>query len=145
MALPTEPAEQETIPVPALISPDLFQAAAERLEENRRRYRTQKKGTEYLLSGLLVCARCGSAYCGRRQRASSGTSYVYYHCLGTDRARHAGNRICTNAGMSGQVEEAIWSDLSLCCKSPVACGVNSKRACSDQPRTIPRRHASSNC
>src|SRR5439155_9523057 len=81
IALPTPAADQEEIAVPALISAELFAATAERLEENRRRYRAQKKGAEFLLSGLLVCGRCNSAYCGRRHRVNPTTQYVYYRCL----------------------------------------------------------------
>ena len=55
MTQATLPEEQESIPVPALVSGDLFAAVAERLEENRRRHREQKQGSEFLLGGLLVC------------------------------------------------------------------------------------------
>ena len=94
VAQATLPEEQDPISVPTLVSTELFQAAAERLAENRRRYREQKAGAEFLLSGLLVCHRCGSAYCGRRSRQpGSDRRYVYYRCLGTDKYRHAG-RFC---------------------------------------------------
>src|SRR5579862_1619311 len=117
-AAPTTPAEQEAIAVPALVSTELFQATAERLEENRRRYREQKKGAEFLLGGLLVCARCGSAYCGRRLRRDTTTAYVYYRCIGTDRYRHQGDRICTNAAVNGRIEKAVWADLCLLLQDP---------------------------
>lgn len=118
IALPTPAAEQEEIAVPALVSAELFAAVAERLQENRRRYREQKKGTEFLLSGLLVCARCNSAYCGRRQRPKSTTEYVYYRCIGTDRYRHDGERICTNASVNGRIEKAVWADLCSLLREP---------------------------
>ena len=123
IAVPTPAAEQEDIPVPALVSVALFQATAERLEENRRRYREQKKGAEFLLSGLLVCARCDSAYCGRRQRLTRHgvkckNPYLYYRCLGTDRYRHDGDRRCTNASVSGRVEKAVWSDVCALLQDP---------------------------
>src|SRR5439155_3967727 len=107
VAQATAAAEQEDIPVPSLISVDLFNAAAAKLEENRRRYREQKKGAEFLLSGLLVCHRCGSAYCGRRHRLRTN-DYVYYRCLGTDKYRHAGETMCTNKSVNGCIEETIW-------------------------------------
>lgn len=121
IALPTEVAEQEAIAVPALVSAELFAAVADRLAENRRRYRTQKKGTEFLLSGLLVCGRCNSAYCGRRHRiktAKATTAYVYYGCIGADRHRHHGERICTNASVHGRIEDAVWSDLCSLLREP---------------------------
>jgi site-specific DNA recombinase len=123
VATPTRFEEQEAISVPALISSELFEAVAEKLAENRRRYRAQKKGTEFLLSGLLVCASCGSAYCGRRHRMKTARTgpireYVYYRCLGTDAARHGGEAICKNACVPARVEEAVWSDLCSLLREP---------------------------
>jgi site-specific DNA recombinase len=117
---PASPEEQDTIAVPALVSEELFAAAGERLEENRRRYRQQKQGAEFLLSGLLVCGRCGSAYCGRRQRSRHGDgAYVYYRCLGTDKYRHGGEALCANASLNGaRLEEAVWSDVCALLQDP---------------------------
>jgi site-specific DNA recombinase len=113
VARPTSLDEQETIPVPALVSQELFEAVAETLEENRRRYREQKQGAGFLLSGLLVCHCCGSAYCGRRQRrAADGQPYVYYRCIGTDKYRHGGEAICDNKSVNGtRLEETVWADV----------------------------------
>jgi site-specific DNA recombinase len=118
VALPTEAAEQEVIAVPALVSAELFSAVAERLAENRRRYRAQKKGTDFLLSGLLVCGRCNSAYCGRRHRVKTTAEYVYYRCIGADRHRHDGERLCANVSINGRIEQAVWSDLCSLLREP---------------------------
>jgi site-specific DNA recombinase len=115
---PTSLAEQEPIAVPALVSEELFAAVAARLQENCRRYREQKQGAEFLLSGLLVCQRCRSAYCGRRHRLRQGYEYVYYRCLGTDKFRHGGAAVCTNPSVNGRVEEAVWSDMCALLKDP---------------------------
>jgi site-specific DNA recombinase len=117
---PTQPHEQEPISVPALISEELFAAVSERLAENRRRHRAQKEGGQYLLSGLLVCHRCHSAYCGRRSsRKSSPERYVFYRCLGTDKYRQGGEAICTNHSLQGgPLEEAIWADLCELLRQP---------------------------
>jgi site-specific DNA recombinase len=117
VAQATLPAEQEDIAVPALISAACFTAATAKLEENRKRYREQKKGAEFLLSGLLVCHRCGSAYCGRRHRLRTD-EYVYYRCLGTDKYRHGGEALCTNKSVHGRVEDAVWLDLCALLKDP---------------------------
>jgi site-specific DNA recombinase len=116
----TELHEQESIAVPALVSEDLFAAVRERLAENRRRHRAQNKGAEFLLSGLLVCHRCQSAYCGRRIRRTSGREpYVYYRCLGTDKYRHGGETICANLSLNGELlEQSVWSDLCELLRNP---------------------------
>lgn len=112
--------EQESIRVPAIVSQELFNAVAERLDENRRRHRERKKGSEYLLGGLLVCQCCGSAYRGHRvPRRNHETPYVYYHCLGRDAYRHGGDAICTNRGVNGEkFEESVWSDVCLLLEDP---------------------------
>ena len=117
VARPTQAAEQETIAVPALVSRELFAAVADKLKDNRRRYREQKKGAEFLLSGLLICGRCGSAYCGRRHRIGKA-QYVYYRCIGTDSYRHGGVKACTNASVNGRLEEVVWLDLCSLLQAP---------------------------
>lgn len=116
----TEAHEQESITVPALVNEELFAAVRERLTENQRRYRAQKAGTEFLLSGLLVCHVCHSAYCGRRCPRKSGRgAYVYYRCLGTDKYRQGGETICTNTSVSGApLEDAVWTDLCDLVRDP---------------------------
>ena len=113
VAQPTLPEQQETIPVPALVSEELFAAVGETLEANRRHCREQHGGPGFLLSGMLVCQSCGSAYCGRRQRRSAASEpYVYYRCIGTDKYRHGGEAICDNKSVNGaRVEEIVWLDV----------------------------------
>lgn len=106
----TLPAEQESIPVPALISPELFAAAAERLAGNRQRQRALGRGG-FLLSGLLVCHRCGSAYCGRH-RTARRQGDGYYRCLGTDKYRRGGETICDNKSLPvAALENEVWADV----------------------------------
>jgi site-specific DNA recombinase len=116
---PTSPEEQVSIPAPALISQELFAAVAERLAENRRRYREQNSGPKFLLSGLLVCHVCGRSYNGRHGPKKQTPRYFYYRCLGTDKYRHAGEVICQNKSVSGRpLEEAVWSDLCALLQDP---------------------------
>jgi site-specific DNA recombinase len=111
--------EVETIPVPAIVSSDLFDAVAQRLQENRRRQRQHQAGGKYLLSGLLVCHRCGSAYCGRRTSPRLPKSRVWYRCLGTDKWRYHGAAICENRSLAGApAEEQVWSDVCDLLRDP---------------------------
>ena len=95
VAVPTQPAEQITILVPAIISESLFHQVAERMEDNRKRERGRKSGSPYLLSGLLVCGECKSAYCGRKQGGRT-----YYRCLSSDRGRDF-EIVCGNTSVKG--------------------------------------------
>jgi site-specific DNA recombinase len=109
---PTPPEEHVSIPVPALVNPELFAAVGERLEENARRNRERLAGAKFLLSGLLVCHSCGRSYNGRQGPKKDTPRYFYYRCLGTDKFRNGGEILCRNKSVSGRpLEEAVWSDL----------------------------------
>lgn len=103
--------------VPAIINDALFSAVAERLEENRRRYRQLHRGARYLLQGLIVCGHCGYAFHGTKIE-KSGLRF-YYRCSGTDRYRFGGERICRSQSVRGDlVEEAVWQDVCLLLENP---------------------------
>jgi site-specific DNA recombinase len=79
------------------------------MEENRKHQRERQDGPKYLLSGLLICGECGSAYCSRRQGSSQ---LPYYRCIGADKYRRAGRSICDNTSVKGEpLESHVWSDL----------------------------------
>ena len=116
---PAAAEEIETIPVPAIVSGELFDAVAEQLEQNRRRQRAHQPGAKYLLSGLLVCHRCGCAYCGRRNGQRPSKTYVWYRCLGTDKSRFGGEAICRNRALSAApTEDQVWSDVCGLLRDP---------------------------
>ena len=54
----THQAEWIEIPVPAIISEELFQAVQHQLDENRKHARQRRRGAAYLLQGLTVCGHC---------------------------------------------------------------------------------------
>ena len=116
----TSSADQISIPVPAIVSPELFAAVQEQLEESRRRNREQQKtSAQYLLQGLTVCGCCGSAFCGKHGRR--GAQAVYYRCAGTDGDRYGGKRICSNNQIRGAaLEAAVWNDVVQLLRNPDA-------------------------
>jgi len=116
VAVPTPREEQIAIAVPALVDASLFTEVAKRMEENRKRQRARQDGPKYLLSGLLLCGECGSAYCSRRQGSSE---LVYYRCIGTDKYRRADKLICDNTSVKGEpLETHVWSDLCCLLREP---------------------------
>jgi site-specific DNA recombinase len=115
----TPDSEHEIIPVPALVSQELFAAVAERMEDNRLRQRTRVAGPRFLLSGLLVCGRCGSAYCGRAHKSGDQQrEHVYYRCLATDKRRYGGEARCHNTAVGQSSENAIWADVCELLQNP---------------------------
>src|SRR5205823_12203996 len=49
------PEDWITIPVPALVEPEVFAAVQDQLQENKRHARQSRRGALYLLQGLLQC------------------------------------------------------------------------------------------
>ena len=98
-----------TIPVPALVDAALFEAVQAQLEENRRRARIPEKGSRYFLQGLLVCAKCGYAYCGRTNDARN----AYYRCAGAMNIPRQGfQRVCWNKEVRmDQTDAAVWQEV----------------------------------
>jgi site-specific DNA recombinase len=109
-------AEQIAIPVPALVSEELFATVAEQLAENQKRHRQSGASGGFLLQGLLVCPCCGYALCGKRCHrqtiAGEPRRYTYYRCVGTNAARFGGQALCRNRPLSaGPLETAVWNDV----------------------------------
>ncbi len=110
------------IPVPALVSEEIFVAVAEQLAENRRRSRQGARGATYLLQGLIVCKRCGYACHGKPVSRMSGgrkRSYAYYRCGGSEGWRFGGERVCHNrqVGMD-LVDAAVGQDVCALLNDP---------------------------
>ncbi|HEV3258772.1 MAG TPA: recombinase family protein [Gemmataceae bacterium] len=134
------PAEERVaIPVPPLVSAELFALAGEQLRENRRRYRESLAGARYLLQGLVVCKVCGYAVCGRRvtppnRPGRPGRSYVYYCCGGTQAAQHGGAKVCHTRPVRGDVlEQAVWHDVQALLAEPEKVAREHQRRLSEAP------------
>jgi site-specific DNA recombinase len=107
---PMPPEEWLRIPVPALVSPELFAVVQEQLAENRQRQRAALAGARHLLQGLLVCKSCGYALCGHTKAQRGGG---YYRCLGSDGRRFVGGRrVCQALPLRiADLEDAVWKDV----------------------------------
>ena len=118
------PVEKENwiyIPVPAIIDENLFDAVQEQLEENKKRARIHKKGETYLLQGLLVCKRCGRAYCGGKSKRRNATVriYLYYRCTGTDSVRFGGTKMCHSKQVNAHaIELVVWEEIKKLLQNP---------------------------
>src|SRR5882672_2881366 len=108
--------EWVSIPVPALVEPEVFAAVQEQWRENQRHARQSQRGALYLLQGLVQCQHCGYAYYSKRLSPSArqGTprAYAYYRCLGTDAYRFGGERVCQNTQVrTDLLDLAVWQDV----------------------------------
>lgn len=97
------------IPVPAIISPEVFEQAQTRLALNKQLARRNNTEHDYLLRGLVSCAQCQLACLGRTRRPG----YSYYVCRGkTDSLRAAkGDRCQARYAPAQALDELVWQDL----------------------------------
>jgi site-specific DNA recombinase len=117
------PEEWISVPIPALVSAELFAAVQEQLSENRQRARQRQRGARYLLQGLVVCAQCQYAYYGKPVsiKAAKGQArdYAYYRCIGTDAHRFGGERVCSNTQVrTDMLDAAVWQEVCALLADP---------------------------
>ncbi len=114
-AVRTDRGEWIEIPVPPIVSEELFLAVQEQLEENRKQARQRRRGAAFLLQGLTVCGHCHYAFYGKKvskSAAKGGQQYAYYRCIGTDAYRFGGERICDNKQVrTERLDELVWHQV----------------------------------
>ncbi len=112
--VPAPPERHIQVPVPAIVDETLFAAAAEQLEENRRRNRERLAGLRYLLRGLLVCQKCGYCFTGYNPKP-----WRYYRCSGTDRSKFHGQLRCDAHLLAVEpLEAAVWDEVCRLLREP---------------------------
>ena len=129
------------IPVPPIVSEDLFASVQDRLAENRKRARQRRRGATYLLQGLLVCTLCGYALYGkgarggRSKKRPQGRRYTYYRCIGSDAHRFGGQRLCKNTQVrTDLLEDAVWTDVCAVLSDPTRVEAEFNRRLNAQSR-----------
>jgi len=105
-----------TIPVPALVEPEVFAAVQEQVQENKRHARHSHRGALYLLQGLRQGQHCGDAFYGKRlspsARKGKPRAYASSRCLGTDASRFGGERLCQNTQVrTDLLDLAVWQEV----------------------------------
>ena len=136
------PEDWITIPVPALVEPEVFAVVQAQLQENKRHARQSRRGALYLLQGLLQCQHCGYAFYGKRlspsARKGKPRAYAYYRCLGTDAYRFGGERLCQNAQVrTDLVDLAVWQEVCTLLTHPERLAEEYRRRL--QPETHAKR------
>jgi site-specific DNA recombinase len=107
-----------TIPVPAIVSEEIYNDARERLEENKRFSPRNNKKHEYLLSGLLRCQECGYALYGK-PASNSKYKRCYYRCSGQDGYRWANGRVCSAHPIRVEaLDELVWEQTRHLLEEP---------------------------
>jgi len=110
------------IPVPPIVSEQLYESVQAQLDENRKRARVGERGAKHLLQGLTVCGHCHYAYYGKRVSPSTAKGkyqYAYYRCIGTDAYRFGGQKICDNTQVrTHTLDELVWAEVINALENP---------------------------
>lgn len=114
---PRPRADWIAIPVPAIVVPEQFALAQQRLEENVH-FAPRRTKEPTLLQGLVVCQQCGYAYYRTSTRTSRAKHY-YYRCLGSDHYRWEHGRVCHNAPVRQDYLDAlVWEHVMALLTDP---------------------------
>ncbi len=97
------------IPVPSIVSQEIYDAAQQRLDENKQMSRRNNHKHNYLLRGLVSCGKCLLSCSGRTVRPS----YSYYSCWGSKDPLPAaqGERCTARYAPSQALDSLVWEDL----------------------------------
>ena len=115
--VPTSPDDQIIVSVPSVIERTLFDQVGKQLEVNRKRQREWSDGAAYLLSGLTICGKCGSAYCSR---SSPDGRNSYYRCISSDKHRNPNRPVCDSTSVkTREIEAAVWQGMCKLLQNPL--------------------------
>ena len=105
------------IPVPAIITTDIFELAQERLRKNK--LHSQRNTIEItLLQGMIVCSECGYSLYRTSTRTSKRKIY-YYRCLGSDDYRYVNGRKCNCRPLrQDYLDQIVWQKVLELLQNP---------------------------
>src|SRR5579859_3823442 len=114
---PTPPEAWIMLPVPAIVSREVFDVAQTRLDQNKQRARRNTTAHDYLLRSLVSCGGCQLTCSGRE--VSPG--YPYSVCAGRSNTlrRAAGERWYARYIPAQALDEVVWQDLCQVLREPV--------------------------
>jgi site-specific DNA recombinase len=122
------PAEEWlAVPVPAIISPELYAAVQARRQENQQ-HRPPRQSTVLLGGRWFKCGRCGNAMSG-----VSSNGHRYYRC-GSSHVRMALERRCGGSIRADKAEAHVWEAVMRVLEQPdvVAAEVAKRQASLDE-------------
>jgi site-specific DNA recombinase len=105
------------IPVPPLVSKDVFARAQERLQENKAR--SKRRTTEpSVAQGLVCCQKCGHAL-SRRTSGTGARTLRYYACNASYQWRTLSTPKCDSRWVRvDQLDEIVWSEVIRLLEDP---------------------------
>src|SRR5207245_2501305 len=103
-------------PVPALVSPELWQRTQQVIAENLKFSRRNTKHRDYQLRGLVRCGVCGLGMSGMTARSKkSGKEQLYflYRCHGKKLEMSWAHGLCPSRFVPAEwLEQLVWEELA---------------------------------
>ena len=105
------------IPVPAIVSEQVFDRAQERLQENRRL--SPRRTVQWsIVQSLVTCSKCGYRMC-RSSTRSTARKIHYYRCLGSDGWRHLNGPLCDSRPVRQDLlDHVVWDEILKLLEDP---------------------------
>jgi site-specific DNA recombinase len=128
------------IPVPALVSEEMFALAQEQLEMNKK-HSPRHTAEPTLLQGVLVCEQCGYGL----YRCSTRTTrhkLHYYRCLGSDGYRRLRGPVCMNRPIrQDYLDQLVWNEIIRLLDDPalIQSEIDRRRAIAQNTEPFRRR------
>jgi site-specific DNA recombinase len=106
------------IPVPPLVSEDVFAQTQERLLHNRAMSK-RRTVVPSVVQGLVVCQKCGYAF-SRMSTHKPTRIFRYYKCAGSDAWRKLPGPLCDNSRCIRQelLDEIVWTEVVRLLEDP---------------------------
>jgi site-specific DNA recombinase len=98
------------VPVPALVTEEVFALAQEQLQKNAH-HAPRRTIEPTLLQGMLVCQQCGYALYRTATRTSK-QKINYYRCIGSDGYRRLKGPVCANRPIrQDSLDRIVWEEM----------------------------------
>jgi site-specific DNA recombinase len=106
------------IPVPPLVTEEVFAQAQERLQENKAKSKRRTIAPS-VVQGLVSCQKCGYAF-SRTSTQTSARKLHYYKCIGSEAWRKLGGPVCDNNRFVRQdlLDEIVWTEVVRLLEDP---------------------------
>ena len=105
------------IPVPAIVSDEIFAFAQELLTANKT-HAPRRTIEPSLCQGMISCRKCGYALY-RTSTRTSARKIHYYRCLGSDGWRYLNGAVCNNPPIREELlDQVVWNEIVRLLENP---------------------------
>jgi site-specific DNA recombinase len=105
------------IPVPAIVSDEIFALAQELLTVNKT-HAPRRTIEPSLCQGMISCRKCGYALY-RTSTRTSARKIHYYRCLGSDGWRYLNGAVCNNPPIRAELlDQVVWNEIVQLLENP---------------------------